>query len=574
MKAIVVTGGVLSGLGKGVFSASLASLLQSKNSLVCIKCDGYLNADPGTMNPIEHGEVYVLDDGGEVDMDFGHYERFAHLSAKKSWNITMGKIYKQILQDEREGKFLGKTVQLIPHATDEIKRQIYQIFNQEKAEIALIEIGGTIGDMENELFIESMKQLRTELGCKNIMFFHLTYIPYNSVNCELKSKPTQASVKMLNQAGIYPDAIVCRAEKNITDEIREKISLYCNVKKNEIFSNPNQENIYYLPSYLEDQGILENIENHFGVDESGEHGIKKSEGLGEKDRIFIEMLKKIKTKQFEKKEVLYIAICGKYTNLEDSYASIKEALLHARIHIYTTKKIEIKYELTFIDSEKITTDNTEEFLKDKDGIIIPGGFGSRGLEGKIAIVEYCREKDIPLLGICLGMQVMVIEYARNVCHIKEATSEESFEPSAPAKKNEMHSNTHFVVSLMESQQNISSKGGTMRLGKHKVYLKPNCFLRNIIKKESIDQRFRHRYEVNAKYVDALQEKGLIFSGSTEKNGTGIKLICECPTKTFFIGTQSHPEFTSSPTIPSCFFTSFLEKTWEKKEKYNTQHSTS
>lgn len=750
MKVIVITGGVLSGLGKGVLTASIAALLQKDYKLICIKCDGYLNADPGTMNPVEHGEVYVLEDGGEVDMDFGHYERFANLLAKKSWNITMGKIYKQILEDERKGKFLGKTVQLIPHATDEIKRQIHDVSSLEKADIALIEIGGTIGDMENELFIESMRQLRADLGRNNVMFFHLTYVPFISGSRELKSKPTQSSVKTLNQAGIYPDAIICRSSDEIDEEIRKKIALYCNVSESDVFSNPDQENIYNIPHSLQKQGVLKLIEERLNIKSSGldqktkdfynalktldgigggaggggggkssggavgggaeiggggrgeAGGGKSGRGTGEAgggkiggksrggggasdggaggsktggdggaeigggdggdgtgggktsgtgggkssggeaggkaggdgdgaeiggDGIIsksggksggktsggevgggksgdgeagggVENAEKTsggvggdgKTESHASKTTektgggksgdgggethrhshnrpkINIALCGKYTYLEDSYASIKEALLHARVNIFLKKKMEMDYAIDFIDSEQITFDNVEEKLKDFDCIIIPGGFGSRGVEGKITITNYARKNDIPFLGICLGMQVAVVEYARYVCGLKDAVTEEMETDSEKgiSQKEISRQNIDPVITLLPSQRDVLYKGGTMRLGAHEVLLKKNSTLNALFKKEIIKERFRHRYEVNPKYVDLLEKNGLLFSGSTLDGS--IKLMCECPDKTFFIGTQSHPELNSTPLHPSSLFLAFLEKTLEKKIK--------
>lgn len=614
MKVIVITGGVLSGLGKGVLTASIAALLQKEHKLICIKCDGYLNADPGTMNPVEHGEVYVLEDGGEVDMDFGHYERFANLLAKKSWNITMGKIYKQILEDERKGKFLGKTVQLIPHATDEIKRQIYEVSSSEGADIALIEIGGTIGDMENELFIESMRQLRADLGRNNVVFFHLTYVPFISGSRELKSKPTQSSVKALNQAGIYPDAIICRSSDEIDEEIRKKIALYCNVSESDVFSNPDQENIYSIPHSLQKQGVLDLIEKRLDI---------KSSGLDQKTKDFYRALMLLdgvnvpdssasssgsslggndfdggskdgmghrrKTgsgansdsgggassigddsilssdgaisgngggsnkKLSNHRPKINIALCGKYTHLEDSYASIKEALLHARVNIFLEKKIEMDYAIDFIDSEQITFENVEEKLKHVHCVIIPGGFGSRGVEGKITITNYARQRDIPFLGICLGMQVAVVEYARYVCGLEGAVTEEM---DVAGKQG-----VDPVITLLPSQRDVLYKGGTMRLGAHEVRLKKNSILHSLFKKEIIKERFRHRYEVNPKYVDLLEENGLLFSGSTVDGS--IKLMCECLDKNFFIGTQSHPELTSTPLHPSPLFLALLERTLEK-----------
>ena len=552
MKAIVITGGVVSGLGKGVLTASIAALLGGKHKIVCIKLDGYLNADPGTMNPIEHGEVFVLSDGGEVDMDFGHYERFANLKAKHTWNITMGKVYSKILEDERAGKYLGQTVQLIPHATNEIKRQIYETYRSEKADLALIEVGGTVGDMENELFIEATRQLRRDLGIGNVIYFHLTYMPRLVGSKEFKSKPTQASVRVLNQAGIYPDAIFLRVSEKINQELKEKIALHCNVDPEHIFSNVDQKSIYALPLSLQDQSILDLVENKLGVEGAG---------LNENFHQFVKVLKENNKKSAKKIIKIKIGICGKYTKLHDSYVSIREALLHAKIHLEISKDIHIDYDLEFVNTDAITRENSDQALARFEGVIIPGGFGIRGIEGKIELARLARINDIPLLGICLGMQVMIIEFARNICKMQSATTREVLEKDIDLENSKDESlskdidKANFVIDLLPSQRDIVNKGGTMRLGEQRIYLKDKSIVRKIFAKDSILQRFRHRYEVNPKYVKKLGESGMVFSGSTKKDE--IQQICELPGKGFYLGTQSHPELTSTPTHPSIFFTHFL-----------------
>ena len=553
-KFIVITGGVLSGLGKGVACASIGALLKKKHKIVVIKCDGYLNADPGTMNPKEHGEVFVLEDGGEVDMDFGHYERFLSIEAKKSWNITMGKIYQSILKKERKGDFLGKTVQLIPHVTDEIKNQFYQIANKENADLALIEIGGTIGDMENNLFVEAVRQMKNELPEKTLMDIHLTYLPFYSGTKEFKTKPTQMSVRELNQHGIYPQMIICRSEKKVDEDIKKKLSLYCNVEEKAIIIGMDVKHIEEIPLLYQKQGVLEIIEKSISLQGSG---------LDQKEVELINILKKNGKK---KQADLKIAICGKYTDLADSYASINEALKHCSAHL------DVKIELQYIDTA--VEDSIAEQLKEIDGIIIPGGFGTRGIEGKIEFIQYIRHNQIPFLGICYGMQLAIIEFARNVCNIKDANTTEIIADLTETvieitkKKSPKISP---VVDILPSQKGVKEKGASMRLGKQETLIKAGTLAEQVFQREKIAERFRHRYEVNPKYVEQLEKNGMVFSGKS--SAENIAQVIELDKKfnhPFFLAAQFHPELTSKLVQPSKMFYSFIKAVLKVKEIiYNT-----
>ncbi len=521
---IFVTGGVLSGLGKGLTSASIAKLLQSRGLKVTpIKCDGYLNVDPGTMNPIEHGEVFVQDDGGEVDMDFGHYERFLGKNTKFRWNLTSGKVFKKVIEKERNGDFLGKTVQMIPHVTDEVKKWFRDIAEEEESDIVIVEIGGTVGDMENQLFLEATRQLRNE---ENSVHIHLTLVPYLETVGEQKTKPTQHSVKQLRALGLKPDIIIGRSEEKLDKSSREKISLFCDVKKENVISNPNVDNIYRVPLILGEEGADVQVLKELGID--------AEERNMEKWRELVEKMNKPSSR-------VKIGLCGKYTDMDDSYVSIEEALKHAGAHLGIKPDIEI------IDTESIEENGTE-VLKDKDGIIIPGGFGTRGVEGKIKTAKYCRENNIPLLGICFGLQMMVIEYLRNVCGIENANSTEIDEGTE-----------NPVVKQLPEQEGIDKKGGTMRLGGFEAKLKNNSQVANIYGSEKIKERHRHRYEVNPDYHDLLEDNGLIISG-TSKDGLLAEFI-EIDHR-FYIGTQAHPEFTSRFEKPNPIYRSFLQSTKE------------
>ncbi len=569
---IVVTGGVISGLGKGVLTASLGALFVSQYRVVCIKCDGYLNADPGTMNPIEHGEVYVLDDGAEVDMDFGHYERIIGVRAKRDWNITMGKVYQQLLENERRGRYLGKTVQLIPHATNEIKERIYTIARKEAADIVFIEIGGTIGDLENELFIEAIRQIRSEVPADNILFAHLTYVPIVEGSRELKSKPTQTSVKILNRSGIYPDIIFCRSDRAITQEIRDKISLYCNVKTEAVISNINMADINLLPEHFQAQGVTKLIEDKFKLSVPGISADRQKR---------LQTLKKLlalkhrtATATAAAGVMVRLAICGKYTRLEDSYASVREAILHAAVHVTEKLGIVVCPQVVFCDVAKLAAVQTasvgnelqvdEAMMAPFAGLIIPGGFGVRGLEEKITIIRYAREHNLPFMGICLGMQLAVIEYARHVCQLAGAGTEEvqreQLKNSVQAQQQAAAAAAAAfipVIHLLDEQKYIQLVGGTMRLGARPVHLRPGTQMYDLYGQQAIiHERFRHRYEVNAAYVESLEAAGLVFSGTAPPED-GIMQVLELPQHPCFIGGQFHPELSSTLDVPAPFFVHFL-----------------
>ena len=529
-KFIVITGGVVSGIGKGVAAASIGALLKDKTNIVPIKCDGYLNTDPGTMNPIEHGEVFVLDDGAEVDMDFGHYERFWGIHAHSDCSITMGKVYKTILANERKGLYLGKTVQLIPHVSNEIKRRIYSIADNSQADLVLLEIGGTVGDMENKLFIESVRQISHELGRDRTMFIHLTYIPSPTGTNEQKSKPTQQSVKILNQEGIYPDIIIGRSEKMITDSVREKISLHCNIALDSVISGIDVDPIYDLPLVFYKQKLPEIIHKRLGI-----YSPPKLEE-------FSRLVNVLKKNQSNPEKTIKVALCGKYTDLEDSYASISEAICHV------SAQLDVKINQIMIDSTAINRDNVKDKLVGIDGVIIPGGFGIRGIEGKIEIIRYLRENNLPFLGICLGMQLAVVEFARNVCGIQGANTIEI--ETDQVKIDEP------VITILPEQKNLKNLGGTMRLGGRDVEIRQGTKAHKMYGSSIIRKRFRHRYEVNPNYIKRLEKNGLVFSGKAP--GREIMQISELPDHKFFMGCQFHPELTSKLENPSKLFFHFIK----------------
>jgi len=524
-KFIVVTGGVLSGLGKGVASASIGFLLR-QYKVIPIKCDGYLNVDPGTLNPIEHGEVYVLEDGGEVDMDFGHYERFLGINCKSEWNLTMGKVFDKIRQKERKGDYLGKTVQMIPHVTSFIKEWWLEIAKKENADIALIEIGGTVGDIENELFIEAARQLSDDVGKDNVLYIHLTYVPVpHNVN-EQKTKPTQQSVNLLRERGIQPDIIIGRCEEFLDNETKEKISRFCNLRKDAVISGVDVKEIYEIPLNFFNEGILNIINNKLNIN---------AQPKLEEWKKLVENLKK------SNKEIK-IALCGKYTKLHDSYASILEALKHCAANLNYSIRIKWLETSRFDKANKADLINDE--LKNVDGVIVPGGFGSRGVEGKIQIIKYCRENNIPFLGLCLGLQLCIVEFARNVCNLKDANS------------TEMANTTNPVIDMLPEQMKINMKGGTMRLGAYEASLKEGSIVSRIYNQNKVSERHRHRYEVNPAYHKILEQGGLVFSG-TSRNGVLVEFI-ELPKHKFFVATQAHPEFKSNLLKPAPLFYAFVK----------------
>jgi CTP synthase len=526
-KYIVVTGGVLSGLGKGIAAASIGNLISGRLKVVPVKCDGYLNTDPGTMNPIEHGEVFVLDDGGEVDMDFGHYERFMGISCKFNWNLTMGKVFKTILDRERRGDYLGKTVQFIPHVTDCIKQWFADIAKEEKADVMLIEVGGTVGDLENQFYLEAIRQLKRDVGKENVIYIHLTYVPIPEGVNEQKSKPTQMSVRVLNERGLEPDVVIGRCPQKLTPLIKEKIASYCNIPASHVISGPDVKSVYEIPLIYEAEGLPAILHSELGFYSPPD--LREWGGWVENMRRNREKPRKIVT----------IALCGKYTALEDSYASIVESLTHCGAHL------DCRVEFQWVDTTTVhTLEDAAKLLKNVDGIIVPGGFGKRGIEGKMKVIQYARESDVPYLGICYGMQLAVVEFARNVCGMSGANTSEVAEEGVRVD--------HPVIDILPGQKNVTQKGGTMRLGGHDVEIKVGTKAYEIFgHKEKVRQRFRHRYEVNPEYIERMEAQGLVFSGKAP--GEDIMQVMELPNKRFFMGCQFHPELTSSLPSPSPLF---------------------
>jgi len=530
-KYIFITGGVVSSIGKGIVAASLGLLLKQRGYRVTIqKLDPYINVDPGTMNPFQHGEVYVTEDGAETDLDLGHYERFLNVNMTKLNNCTAGQIYYEVITKERRGDYLGATVQVVPHITDEIKKRIYSLGESGEYDIVLTEIGGTVGDIESLPFIESIRQIMLEKGRKNAICIHVTLVPYIPSAGEYKTKPTQHSVKNLLELGIQPNILVCRSEEKLSKELREKIALFCNVDEEAVITSYDCDTIYEVPLVLYKQKL---------------------------DAIVLKKLKlsdvKIQLEEWEKlvkriknpKREVDIAICGKYTEYKDSYKSILEAFIHAGA------ENEAKVNVKFVRAEDIETFGAERYLKDIDGVLVPGGFGERGIEGKIAAIKYVRENNIPFFGICLGMQCAVIEFARNVCKLSNAHSSE-------------FSKTKFsVIDLMPEQKKIKEKGGSMRLGAYPCKIKKTTLAYNAYQLEIIQERHRHRYEVNNKYRDILSEKGLIFSGlSPDENLVEIVELKEHP---FFLGCQFHPELKSRAVKAHPLFREFVAAALKFKE---------
>jgi len=526
---IFITGGVLSGLGKGICTASIGKILQSYGfSVTVCKIDPYLNFDAGTMRPTEHGEVWVTKDGGEIDQDLGHYERFLNIDIPKSHNITTGQIFYQVIQNERQGKYLGKTVQPIPHITDEIKRRIR---NLEKADFVLVEIGGTIGDYENILFVEAIRQMKSE--GENTIFIHVTYVPVPSHLGEAKTKPTQHSVQKLREIGIIPDFIVCRSEKPLDDVRKNKISVFCDIKPDYIISDHNIENIYEAPLIFEQQNFGEKIIKKLNLR-------PRSKNM-KKWKNYIDKIKKIN-------KSVKIGIVGKYfdigtSTLTDSYISVIEAIKHA------CWNNNLKPDIKWIDSKEFEKHPEKvSILKNMDAVIVPGGFGSSGIEGKIKAIKYVRENKIPYLGLCLGMQLAVIEFARNVCNLEDATSTE-FDKKT---KNP-------VVDIIPDQINIiknSNYGATMRLGAYPAILKPGTLVRKLYGKEKIFERHRHRYEINPEYIGILEKNGLVFSGRSPNKI--LMEFMELPNHPYFVATQAHPEFTSRFMHPNPLFDGLIK----------------
>ncbi|WP_427337858.1 CTP synthase [Caloranaerobacter sp. DY30410] len=524
-KYIFITGGVVSSLGKGITAASLGQLLKSRGLKVTIqKFDPYINIDPGTMSPYQHGEVFVTDDGAETDLDLGHYERFIDINLSKNSNVTTGKIYWSVIKKERKGDYLGGTVQVIPHITNEIKERVFRVAKEKEVDVVITEIGGTVGDIESLPFLEAIRQIKYDVGRENVMYIHVTLVPYLAKAGELKTKPTQHSVKELRSIGIQPDVIVCRTERPLSQEIKQKIGLFCNLDHNNVVQNLDAETLYEVPLMLEKEGLPQMIIKHLGL-KCGEPDLTEWEKI-------VDRLKNPKGK-------VKIALVGKYVELKDAYISVAEALRHAGI------ANEVEIDINWIHSEQIDENNCDELLKDTDGILVPGGFGDRGIEGKICAIKYARENKIPFLGICLGMQMAVVEFARNVVGLKGAHS------------SELDPNTKFpVIDIMPEQQDIEEMGGTMRLGLYPCKLVDGTKAKEAYKEELIYERHRHRYEFNNEFRNKLVEKGLVISGISPDER--LVEIIELKDHPWFVASQFHPEFKSRPTRSHPLFREFIK----------------
>ncbi|HBT18593.1 MAG TPA: CTP synthase [Clostridiaceae bacterium] len=531
-KYIFVTGGVVSSLGKGITAASLGRLLKDRGLKVTLqKFDPYINVDPGTMSPYQHGEVFVTEDGAETDLDLGHYERFIDENLSQNSNITTGRIYHRVIEKERQGAYLGKTVQVIPHITGEIKTHILEA-SKEEVDVVITEIGGTVGDIESLPFLEAIRQMKFEVGQKNVLFIHVTLVPYLGKAGELKTKPTQHSVKELRGIGIQPDIIVCRTEKELSEELKGKISLFCNVEKRDVIENRDAETLYEVPLLLQKEGldtlVCEKLQ--LSCVEPNHHAWE-------------EMVKKM----HHLHEEVEIALVGKYVELHDAYLSVVEALSHGGLHKG------IKVNIRWVSAMELTEENISERLGGVDGILVPGGFGHRGVEGKILAISHAREKNIPFFGICLGMQAAVIEFARNVLGYKEANSSEFEKDSGEP-----------VIDLMEGQKNIKGLGGTMRLGRFEAAVTEGSKAHEAYGKKQIFERHRHRYEFNNAYMDEFLERGMVFSGRNPQQN--LVEILELPELHWFVAVQFHPELKSRPTNPHPLFQSFVEHALQVKKQ--------
>ena len=532
-KYIFVTGGVVSGLGKGITAASLGRLLKNRGyKVVNQKFDPYINVDPGTMSPYEHGEVYVTEDGAETDLDLGHYERFTDVNLHGNSSVTTGKIYSEVIRKERHGEYLGKTVQVIPHITNEIKNSIYK-FEKDDIDIVITEIGGTVGDIESLPFMEAIRQIGLEKSPEDVAYIHVTLLPHIFGTNELKSKPTQHSVKELQSIGIKPDILVCRTELPIPNSMKEKIAMFCNVRPENVIENSNANILYEVPLILEKNGLAVQVCKHLHLD-----------NIEPNNKDWESLIRKIKN---IKGDAVKIAIVGKYVKLEDAYLSVVESIKHGGF------ANNVPVDIHFVNSEKVAKENVKDLLGDYDGIIVPGGFGGRGVEGKIETIKFARENNIPFLGICLGMQMAVIEVARDLLNLKDANSTE-FDKDC---KNP-------VIHIMEEQKKVVNKGGTMRLGNYPCITKENSLARKLYGKEEIAERHRHRYEYNNDYKERLEKVGLICSG-TSPDGKLVEMV-EIPSHPFFIASQFHPEFTSRPDKPQPLFAGLVKAAKERKNK--------
>ncbi len=529
-KYIFITGGVISSLGKGIASASIGKILESRGLKVTLmKCDPYINVDPGTMNPYQHGEVYVTEDGAETDLDLGHYERFISSQMTRFNNVTTGQIYNSVISKERRGDYLGKTIQVIPHITQEIKDRVKKVATVSHADVVIVEIGGTVGDIESLPFLEAARQFRLDVGFENTLYIHLTLIPYIKSADEIKTKPTQHSVGTLREIGILPDILICRTEKSLSEDVKEKISLFCNVRKEAVIEARDVDSIYQVPLDFKNQILDEIILSHFKL-------ICKISNLKEWEKNVVE-----RVLCPEKKVV--VAVVGKYVGLQDAYKSIYESLIHGGIN--NNARVEIRK----IDSEDIEKKGPEQVLGDVSGILVPGGFGYRGIEGKIKAINFARRNNIPFLGLCLGMQCAVIEFARNACGLKGANSTEfKLKTKYP------------VISLLEEQRHVKDMGGTMRLGSYPCKVKKGSIAFKAYKKSLICERHRHRYEFNNKYRRVLEKKGMVFSGIYPKKNL-VEMV-ELKNHPYFIAVQSHPEFKSKPDMAHPLFRDFIKAALE------------
>jgi CTP synthase len=533
VKYIFITGGVTSSLGKGITAASLGRLLKCRGLKVSIqKFDPYINVDPGTMSPYQHGEVFVTDDGAETDLDLGHYERFIDENLTKYNNVTTGKIYWSVIQKERKGEYLGGTVQVIPHITNEIKQRVYRVAKEKDVDVVITEIGGTVGDIESLPFLEAIRQIKYEAGSENVCFIHVTLVPYLRKAGELKTKPTQHSVRDLRSIGIQPDIIVCRSEKPLSHDLKEKIGLFCNVDADSVIENLDAETLYEVPLLLHKEGLDDLVVKKLGM-KCGEADLEEWSQM-------VDKLKNLSGK-------VTIALVGKYVELHDAYMSVVEALKHGGI------ANDCEVEINWINACDVNENNYEDILKDADGILVPGGFGDRGIEGKILACKYAREKDVPFLGICLGMQCAVVEFARDVLHLDGANS------------SEIDPHTKYpVIDLMPDQREIDEKGGTMRLGIYPCKLSLNSFSSEAYKEEVIYERHRHRYEFNNEYRTKMVEAGLRIAGTSPDNR--LVEIVEIPNHKWFVGVQFHPEFKSRPNRPHPLFRDFIKASLNKDKK--------
>ena len=534
-KYIFVTGGVSSSLGKGIISASLGKLLKSKGLEVTIqKFDPYINVDPGTLNPYEHGECYVTSDGAETDLDLGHYERFLGIKTSSNNNTTTGQIYQTVINQERKGDFLGKTVQVIPHITNEIKSRIKSLENEKKYDVIITELGGTVGDIESYPFIEAVRQFKWEIGEQNSLVIHLTLLPYLSAAAEIKTKPTQHSVKKLMESGLNADIIVCRTEHKLSSDLRKKIALFCNVDVKSVIESIDAKTIYDVPLLM--------------LEEKLDKVVLKKLKIKSKIKADLSSWKKFVFNLKNPKNEVNVGLIGKYVELQDSYKSILESFIHAG------SVNSVKVNVHPIHSESIDKTNVKSLMSNLDGVLVAPGFGERGIEGKIISIEYARVNDIPFLGICLGMQMAVIEYARNVIGLKNANSTEM----------DIHTK-HPVISLMEDQVNVEKKGGTMRLGSWKCEISKGTLTHDIYKKNVIKERHRHRYELNFNYIESLTKSGMVLCGKNPE--TDLVEIIELPNHRWFIGVQFHPEYQSTVDKPHPLFKSFIKATINKKRTY-------